>query len=41
MSRAVFKPTIPMLEWAKTFHALGRAATVIYLILIINNYLFN
>jgi hypothetical protein len=26
-----FEPTIPVFEWAKTFHALDRAATVISL----------
>jgi hypothetical protein len=38
MPRAGFEPTIPMLDCAKTFHSLGRAATLIYLLLIINNY---
>jgi hypothetical protein len=29
MPRVVFEPTIPVLEWAKTVHALDRAATMI------------
>jgi hypothetical protein len=29
MPRAGFKPTIPVLEWAKTVHALDCAANVI------------
>jgi hypothetical protein len=29
MSQVRFEPTIPVLERAKTFHALDRAATVI------------
>jgi hypothetical protein len=29
MPRMGFEPTIPVLEWAKRFHALDRAATVI------------
>jgi hypothetical protein len=29
MSQMGFKPTIPVFEWAKTVHALDRAATVI------------
>jgi hypothetical protein len=29
MSRVGFEPTIPVLEWAKTVHALDSAATVI------------
>jgi hypothetical protein len=28
MPQVGFKPTIPVLEWAKTFHALDDAATV-------------
>jgi hypothetical protein len=29
MTRVGFEPTIPVFEWAKTFHALNRATTVI------------
>jgi hypothetical protein len=29
MSQVAFEPTIPVLQQAKTFHALDRAATVI------------
>jgi hypothetical protein len=38
MPRVGFEPTIPMFEWAKTVHALDRAATVISYHLTIDGY---
>jgi hypothetical protein len=35
MPRMEFEPTIPVFEWAKTVHALHRAATVIGKILLL------
>jgi hypothetical protein len=40
MPRVGFEPTIPVLEWAKTVHALDSAATVIGLLLYTYIYFF-
>jgi hypothetical protein len=41
MPEARFERTIPVFEWAKTFHALDSAATVISSLMPVKNNIYN